>query len=238
MQIGGSIMNQIGIISLLAFLVAASALYVAAYAAAVKLRPLVQGRLAVLIDRLFPALKMDAWLFEPIAAANLPPDQREFMEAHTPDFVARQFTLLGDFVLRRDREPSCVRPFLSPDRTVLGELSCFLGDHVVGAISVLFDGTYLETSTVRLDQPPPKEHGLRFFSHPTKSALDLLDHHAACVAQTVFETCALPAVLEPSEFQAVMNYGRQLSLRSLHQQGVLHELPDFLRRNAPAGPKE
>lgn len=227
-------MNQIAILYLMAFLVAAAALYVVGYSAAVKLRPLAQGGLAVLIDRLFPSLKMEAWLFQPIAAAELPPVQRIFFEAHSPSFLGRQYTPLGDFVLRRDREPSCVRLFLSPDRTVLGELSCFLGDHVIGAITVLYDGTYLETSTVRLDEPPPKEHGLRFFSHPTASAFDLLDFHAGCVAHTVLETCAQPAVLEPDEFQAVMNHGRQLSLRSLHQQGVLHELPEFLRRKDAA----
>jgi hypothetical protein len=230
---GGWHMTQFAILYLIALLVGAAALYAVSHAAANGLRPLVQGRLAVLIDWLFPTLKMEAWLFQPIPLAELPPVQRIFFEAHTPSFLGRQFTPLGDFVLRRDREPSCVRLFLSPDRTVLGELSCFLGDHVIGAITVLHDGTYLETSTVRVESPP-KEHGLRFFSHPTASAFDLLDYHAGCVALAVLETCAQPAVQEPDEFQAVMNHGRQLSLRSLHQQGVLAELPEFLKRKTSA----
>ena len=160
---------------------------------------------------------------------------REFFNSHTPAFLARRFAPLGDFVIRRDREPSCVRLFLSPDRTMIGELSCFLGQRVIGAMSVLYDGTYIETSTSRVESPPPKQHGLRFFSHRTNHALDLLDHHAACMAGVTAETFSQPTVLEPSDFQAVMNYGRQLSLRSLHQQGVLGELPEFLRRKEAAG---
>ncbi|HEX5104081.1 MAG TPA: hypothetical protein VFV87_09740, partial [Pirellulaceae bacterium] len=112
--------------------------------------------------------------------------------------------------------------------------SCYQGDRAIDAMSVLLDGTYLETATVRLEESPPKEHGLRFFSYPTRNALDLLDHHAQCIAEVALETGSQPTVLEPGDFPGVMNYGRQLSLRSLYRQGVLEELPEFLRRTEAA----
>jgi hypothetical protein len=36
------------------------------------------------------------------------------------------------------------------------------------------------------------------------------------------------AELEPADLKTVLNYGRSLALRSLHQQGALGELPEFL----------
>ena len=223
-------MHQIEVISLFVMLVLCVTLHFATRA----LRPIVRPWVEPIIHQLFPALKLDAWLFEPIAGRDLPPWQREFFDANTPSFLARRYEPLGDFVLRRDREASCVRLFLSPDRTTIGELSCFLGERIIGAMSVLPDGTYIETSTTHLASPPPKHHGLRFFSHRTTNALDLLDHHAACMAGVTAETFSQPTVLLPTDFQGVMNYGRQLSLRSLHQQGVLEELPEFLRRKEKA----
>src|SRR5262245_37088140 len=62
-------------------------------------------RLKPLADRLFPAFRMEAWLFEPISEAELPAAQKKHFDAHTPGFLARGFTHLGDFVLRRDPQP-------------------------------------------------------------------------------------------------------------------------------------
>jgi hypothetical protein len=229
-------MNQLEIVSFVVMFAVCVAMHFASRALATRLRPVVRPWVEPLIHSLFPSLKLEPWLFEPIEGPDLPPWQRECFNTHTPSFLARRFTLLGDFVLRRDREPSCVRLFLSPDRTVIGEVSCFLGQRVIGAMSVMMDGTYLETSTCELQSPPPAKHGLRFFSRKTNNALELLDHHAACVTSVTAETGSQPTVLEPSDFQAVMNYGRQLSLRSLHQQGVLGELPEFLKRQDSATP--
>ena len=53
---------------------------------------------------------------------------------------------------------------------MLGGLSCYLGNQLIDAITVLMDGTYLETSTIWINEPPPKQHGLRFFSHVGESS--------------------------------------------------------------------
>jgi hypothetical protein len=181
------------------------------------------------IEGLFPALKLEPWLFEPIAEADLPPRQRKHFEKHAPGYVARGFTHVGDYVLRRDGEPSCTRLLLSRDRTVIGGITCYLGNCSFDGMSVLLDGTYLETTNLNCPSPPPKEHGLQFFSFPTRDELALIDHHAACVERVAAERGTSAVVLEPHEVQAVVNYGRHLSLRSLHQQGVLGDLPEFLR---------
>jgi hypothetical protein len=54
------------------------------------------------------------------------------------------------------------------------------------------------------------------------------------MAKTALEAGTEPAPLTASDIQAVSNYGRELSLRSLVKQGVLTELPEFLRLKQPA----
>src|SRR5688572_17021714 len=138
-------MDRMEVASLIVMLVTSIALHFTARALAPRLRPILKPWLDPIIAQYFPSLRMEEWLFEPIEGADIPPKQREFFNAHTPAFLARYYTHLGDIVLRRDREPSCNRLFLSPDRTVLGSVSSYLGKHVVTGISVLMDGTYLET---------------------------------------------------------------------------------------------
>src|SRR5688572_12516840 len=90
------------------------------------------GWLRPLTATVFPAFKLEPWLFEPIAEADLPAWQRRYFETHTPGFLARRFSPLGDFVLRRDRilwggaEPSCSRYFLSADGRTIGGITCYL----------------------------------------------------------------------------------------------------------------
>jgi hypothetical protein len=223
-------MNQVEVVSVIVMVVVSLTLHFTARALMPKLRPVIRPWLDPMVHTLFPSLKVEPWLFERIEGPDLPPWQREFFNAHTPSFLARRYEHLGDFVIRRDREPSCVRLFLSPDRTILGELSCFLGERVIGAMSVLHSGTYIETSTSRVDNPPPLEHGLQFFHCGSKNVLELVDHHAICMAGMTQQTDSQPTVLEPGDYQAVMNYGRELSFRSLHAQGIMEELPEFLRR--------
>jgi hypothetical protein len=191
------------------------------------------GWLRPMLEDFFPSLKMEPWLFEPIALDDLPPKQRWFFETHTPGFVTRGFTHLGDFVLRRDPHPSCVRYFLSEDGTVIGALSCYLGQHVIDCLSVLLDGFYLESASIDCPQLPPARHGLQFFPFPTDDAVELIEHHLAQVAEVASSRNTSPAPLTATDLEAAVNYGRQLSLGSLHQQGVLTDLPEFLRDKSP-----
>jgi hypothetical protein len=193
------------------------------------------------LETLFPVFKLTPWLFEPIEGSDIPDKQRRFFQTHTPAFLARRFTHLGDFVLRRDAsilgregEPSCCRYFLSPDGTVIGGLTCYLGAQTIDCMSVLLDGTYLETANTPCGKLPPKKHGLQFFIIQTQDAFQVIDHHLASMARAAAENSTQPAPLTAGDLQAVSNYGRELSLRSLFQQGVLAELPEFLRLKRPA----
>jgi hypothetical protein len=199
-----------------------------------RLAPRILHWLKPALEGLFPSLKMEPWLFEPIALDDLPPKQRWFFETHTPGFVTRGFTHLGDFVLRRDPNPSCVRFFLSPDGAVIGGLNCFLADQVIECMSVLLDGFYLESASIDCPNLPPARHGLQFFPFPTDDAGLLIEHHLAQVAEVASSRSTTPALLTPADLQAAVNYGRQLSHNSLHQQGVLTDLPDFLRAKSDA----
>jgi hypothetical protein len=203
-----------------------------------------KGRLAAplfcwfrpVIELIAPVFRMTPWLFEPIDAADLPPKQLRHFETHTPGFITRGFTHLGDFVLRRDGQPSCTRYFLSRDRTVIGEITVYLGDPGIGCVSVLLDGLYVESSTTNCPRLPPEEHGLQFLIVKPKDALAVIDQHAAFIAQKAADRRTAPAPLDMSDLKAAVNYGRQLSLRSLSQQGFLPELPEFLRDKAKGAP--
>jgi hypothetical protein len=97
-------------------------------------------------------------------------------------------------------------------------------------MSVLLDGFYIETANVAIDNLPPAEHGLAFCIVNSSEASDVIQQHAASLAQTAAARGSQPAVLKPEDLQGVVNYGRQLSLHSLVEQGVLTELPEFLRK--------
>jgi hypothetical protein len=203
--------------------------YFVSGAVAERLGPHVRRWLQPLAGQWSLSAGLKSWLFERIEAAELPQNVRQFFETHTAAFVGRGFQPLGDFLLLRGSPPSCIRYFLSPDGTVIGELNHYQGTPTIGCMSVLLDGHYLESGTIPIDELPPAEHGLEFFILNTDDARELIDHHVSSVAKTAAARGTQTAQLKPSDVQSVANYGRKLSLHSLHQQGVLDELPEFLR---------
>jgi hypothetical protein len=225
-------MNQAEWISLAIFVTLAVVFYGVAPLLESRLGQPLRRLLRPLAERICPSLKMEPWLFEPIAADDLPTKQRHFFETHTPAFIARGFEPLGDFVLRRDPQPSCVRFFISRDCTAIGELNCYLGDTCIGCISVLLDGFYMESGTCEVGEGPPAAHGLAFYILKTDDAAALIEHHLASTMRASALRNSALAPLRPEDLQAVVNYGRELSLRSLHRQGVLTDLPEFLTRVA------
>jgi hypothetical protein len=176
-----------------------------------------------------PSLRMEPWLFEPIVEADLPADQRAFFQQHTPALLMLGYQPLGDFVLRRDPAPSCSRHFLSRDGLSYAGLTCYLGVETIEAVSVALDGTYFETGNMSLPRTPPKEHGLRFFVCLTSDPRELVAFHRQSAEQAAAELGSELAPLDADDLVTVLNYGRRLALGSLHQEGVLDELPEFLR---------
>jgi hypothetical protein len=187
-----------------------------------------------LLNRCFPAMRLEPWLFEPIRQSDLTAWQRQFFDTHSSAFLGRGYEHLGDFLLRRDAEPSIVRFFLSRDQTTVGELTSYLGTTTIGCMSVLLDGYYLESGTGEIPDLPPAEHGLQFFMLPQEDAPALIELHAASVARVAAQRKSSPVKIERDDVKALANYGRELSLRSLHKQGALKELPAFLRQKQAA----
>lgn len=185
-------------------------------------------------SRLDPTLNFTQWLFEPIAEQELPRHQRQFFEIHTAAFLRQGFEPLGDFVLRRDPAPSCSRYFLSPCRTIVGALSHYLDDKSISCSSITLDGLYMETGNTPIDDLPPIEHGLVFFILRSNDPKAIIDLHRRSAAQAAIERGSELTPIDKCDVQTVLNYGRELSLRSLHKQGFLPDLPGFLRENQTA----
>ena len=183
---------------------------------------------------LVDSLDLTPWLFEPIAPDDLPRHHRSFFDLHTTAFLQQGFQPLGDFVLRRDPAPSCSRYFLSPCRTIIGALSHYLDDKSISCASIALDGLYLETGNSPIDDLPPIEHGLQFFVLQSRDPQAIVEFHRRSTAQAARERRSELAPIDQAEMKTVLNYGRELSLRSLHKQGVLPDLPEFLRKQGSA----
>jgi hypothetical protein len=183
-------------------------------------------------SQLFDTFRFTPWLFEPIAAQDLPRHHRSFFELYMAAFLKQGFQPLGDFVLRRDPAPSCSRYFLSPCRTILGVLSHYLDTKSISYVSITLDGLYMETGNTPIDNLPPIEHGLQFFILPSNDPAAILELHRRSAGQAAAQRRSELAQIEPDDVRTVLNYGRELSLRSLHQQGILPEVPAFLREQA------
>jgi hypothetical protein len=196
--------------------------------------PLVARTLGPLWFRFDPVFRFEPWLFEPIAERDLPQDQQTYFALHTPALLKMGFAPLGDYVLRRDPAPSCSRYFLSPCGTEIGMLTSYLGEKCICCASIALDGTYFETGNTSVDQPPPPQHGLAFFTIASGSPQAVVEHHRRCATLAARSRQTELALIEPSDVATVLNYGRSLSLNSLHQQGVLPTLPEFLREQRSA----
>jgi hypothetical protein len=181
-------------------------------------------------SKLDPTFNFTPWLFEPIAEPDLPRHHRTFFEVHTPTFLRLGFKPLGDFVLRRDPAPSCSRYFVSHCGTIIGALSHYLDDRSISCVSITLDGLYLETGNTAIDELPPIEHGLQFFILRSNDPAAIVDFHRRSAAQAAQVRRSELAQIEATDMQTVLNYGRGLSLQSLHEQGVLPELPEFLQK--------
>jgi hypothetical protein len=189
----------------------------------------------LLDSKLLAGPELTPWLFEPIAVEDLPRHHRSFFEEHTAALLQLGFQPLGDFVLRRDPAPSCSRYFLSPCRTILAALSHYLDEKCISCTSITLDGLYLATGNTPIDDPPPIEHGLQFFVLESSEPAEIVDYHRRSARDVASLRGTELAPIEPEDTKTVLNYGRVLSLRSLHQQGALPEIPALLRDKSMAG---
>jgi hypothetical protein len=172
-------------------------------------------------SKLDPTFNFTPWLFEPIAVADLPRHHRLFFEVHTSAFVRLGFKPLGDFVLRRDPAPSCSRYFLSPCGTIIEALSHYLDEKCISCTSITLSGLYLESGNSPIDDLPPIEHGLQFFVLRTNDPAAMVEFHRRSAGHLASQRGTALAPIEADEVPTVLNHGRELSLNSLHQQGVL-----------------
>jgi len=223
-------------LSFLAFVVLISAIAVCQFFVRLGIHRLIVPLVVrgMMRSQLFTTFNFTPWLFEPIAEQDLPRHHRNFFETHTLEFLRLDFKPLGDFVLRRDPAPSCSRYFLSPCGTIIGALSHYLDDRSISCVSITLDGLYLETCNTPIDNLPPIEHGLQFFILRSNDPAAIVDFHRRSVAAAAAMRRSELAQIDQADMQTVLNYGRSLSLGSLHQQGVLPELPAFLREQSRA----
>ena len=177
-----------------------------------------------------PQSKAEPWLYEPIAAEDLPARQRTYFELYTAEIEGFGFRPLGDFVMKRSRwSLSCSRFFLSRNGEVLMALEHWHPLKGISAVSLLADGRYVEVSTHdRIPEVPADIPMLlaNVREYSPSAVIEAQQHLVAEYCATA-DTVALPMTAD--DYPEVLNYGHRLIARLMHREGILPEVPEFAR---------
>lgn len=192
---------------------------------------LVGDYLAKYFRDLFPFLDAQQiqWLIEPVEAADLPIVIREHFDRHTPAFEQLGFTHVADYVLLRTPRVSAVRHFLSKDGQVIGEIVVLHKKYTYSCISLAANGAYLETGRGILIPTNSKEKRLVAFRAPGWDVATLVEHHQRCVADYADQRQTELVALDADDLPDVLRYAQKVVAHALIKDGVVDELPDFLK---------
>ncbi len=169
--------------------------------------------------------------YQPVERDDLPAAARRHFEALTPRMLAAGLRLLGDFEVRQGHTEFAVRFFLSPDGCVFGtielwRLAFWRRKAAFGFISVLSDGTFVESSS---EEVPPLPEGLARYLHfaGLRGAApgELYAFHRREAEEMAASRCAEIRIFEAEDFAAVGNYGHRLVHWALSAQGYRVEPP-------------
>jgi hypothetical protein len=196
-------------------------------------------RLALSVTRCFqrrmPLVEIEPWLYEPVAPHELPAAHADYYAQHTRDFARAGFRLLGNFVMGRRPIVSTARFYLNEEGTILGNVECYLGTKGLSFVSLAEDGRYLETAVVSALPPVPAESLLTFTRARGTTVSEVLQEHVDVVTRYCRATGADLMPMAADDFRTVLDYGQRLSAQCLHQQGIVPELPEFMRRRHALG---
>jgi hypothetical protein len=96
--------------------------------------------------------------FEPVNFFHLEPEHRSGFEHWTGEYFEQGFDLIGDFQNKFDPVPVHNRYLIGCGGVVIGDVTAIFDEAVPGLMSVLEDGTYVETSGAEPYEIPGELH--------------------------------------------------------------------------------
>lgn len=178
-----------------------------------------------------PRIKFHDREFLPMEFEELPGAAQRHFAALTPQMLAAGFCQIGDYLLSRKPFLSHIRYFISPDGRTFGTISYWkIGlihrKATFGFVSVLADGTYVESSPEKAPEVRgPSARLLHFEGLPGASVDELYRFHQERTGALAAEYGTEPRVFHSEQFRDVGNYGHRLGYWSLHMRGYPVEPP-------------
>jgi hypothetical protein len=133
-------------------------------------------------------------------------------EAVSGDFLALGFHPLGDFQSKFEPLPVYNRYFADPDRVVFGDLTALVETCSPGFISVLEDGTYVETSgtePLECESELCEEDMICLMAAGKRPVAELLEIHRDAVNREASRRGTRVLTFHPNQFREVFVFGQR-----------------------------
>lgn len=163
--------------------------------------------------------------YEIVPVDRLPRKLQKYARQHQGWLEQLHFQLVGDFQLQAPPDAQHSRVFISPGGRCFAYL-CQAGSlQVYGFMSVCTDGTYLESSMLKLSKLPEQGAPLKFFTLPKASIVELFAFHREKSEAFASQHGTGLLVLKAEQYAEVSNYGHRLSGWDRYQQGLTWSPP-------------
>lgn len=163
--------------------------------------------------------------YEIVPVDHAPRTLQRFARRHQGWLEQLHFQLIGDFQLQPPPDARYSRAFISPGGRCFAYL-CQAGSlQVYGFISVCADGTYLESSMLKLSKVPEEGAPLKFFMLPKASIVELFAFHRQQAEEFALQHETSLLVLQAERYAEVSTYGHRLSGWDRYQQGMTWSPP-------------
>lgn len=160
--------------------------------------------------------------FISVNAESLAEATQQQFERHTPAMLQLGLVPLGDFRMKPPPVEVHNRFFLSPEGDILGDISALLEKGGVSFISVLADGTCINTTSsknLRPDRLLEAADQLVLTYADNNSAIELYRRHQAVLNETAQSRGAAPLRFSAGQLRALMVYDQRLFNRWRYRHG-------------------
>lgn len=163
------------------------------------------------------------YIFEPLR--KLSRATRRHFEKHTGTLEDLGFRRIGDYSLLPMPLSLLVRYFVGPDGRTFAEISEFGEAQIFSVVSVLSDGTYVESAACELENLPDRSTGMIWNSQPNATPEQLYDSHRLLLAELERNEGLTPLVFQAEDFAQVAQYGHRLAHWWFYDRALRNEPP-------------
>jgi hypothetical protein len=151
------------------------------------------------------------YVLVPLRPDQLPRNTSCMFDRWTPDFLALDCSLMGDFRLAYQPRPAFARYFLPPDRRIVAEVSDWDEKFVPGFTTIFDDGRWLETTRFPAHHSKNAEQSrLWFHCAADASVAELYAIHQRRIDHYESTYGARPLMVTPDRLLDIAQYGHRL----------------------------